>query len=307
MITVYDAHGVTWVNLEKPSRDEIIGLEEKYNIHPVVLNELSGPSLRTKVDLYPQYVYMIFRFPALTSNHDDVHETEEREVDFIIGKDFIITTHYTPIDPLFTMGKYLETGALLNKEKKIEHAGFLFYAMMRRLYQATEDDLIHLRQHIMKVEAGIFAGEERKMVEDISRLKSVLINFWWCTRAHGQLLSSFEIIAKSFWGETFHYYMHSLNGEFAKIDRMIEGYKEVISGLQDTNDSLLTAKSDQTMKVLTMPATIIFAISAIGTIFSMNVENTPLVKDPNAFWYILGVMFLISVASMAYFWYKKWI
>lgn len=306
MITLYDAHGTIWIDLEKPSKEELAGLQEKYNIHPIVLNELSEPSLRTKVDLYPHFAYMIFRFPSMMSN-GDIHETEELEVDFIIGKNFIITTHYVPVPPLFTLGRFLETGSMLNKGQNIEHAGFLFYAMMRRLYQTTEDDLIHLRHHIKKVEGGIFAGEERMMVEQISKLKSVMINFWWCTRAHEQLLSSFEIVAKSFWGDSFHYYVHSLSGEFTKINRMIEGYKEVISGLQDTNDSLLTAKSDQTMKVLTMPATIIFAISAIGTIFSMNVDNTPLVGDPNAFWIILGGMFLISVASMAYFWYKRWI
>jgi len=306
MITVYNTHGITWVNLEKPSRDEVLGMQERYGIHPIVLNELLEPSLRTKVDLYPGYAYMIFRFPMLISN-SIIHGTEEREIDFIIGKNFLITTHYESIEPLYTMRKFLEAGTMLNKEKSIEHAGFLLYALLRRMYQATEDELIHLQSHIKKTEALIFEGHERKMVEEISKLNRVLINFWWCTRTHAELLDSFKIVAKSFWGESFHYYLQSLSGEFSKVDKAINGHREVVKGLQSTNDSLLTAKTDQTMKVLTMPATIIFAISAIGAIFSMNVKNTPLVDDPNAFWIILGVMFLISVGSMAYFWYKRWI
>lgn len=306
MITLYESHGTTWLDLEKPSKEELAGLEEKYGLHPVVLNELTEPSERTKVDLYPHYAYMIFRFPSMASN-GEIHNTDELEIDFIIGKNFIITTHYVPVQSLYTLGKYLETSAMLTQEKKIEHAGFLFYAMMRRLYQATEDDLIHMRKHIQKIELAMFAGQESKMVEDISKVNRVLINFWWCTRAHEELLSSFEIVAKSFWGDSFHYYVHSLTGEFKKINRMIEGYKEVIHGLRETNDSLLTAKTDQTMKVLTMPATIIFAISAIGTIFGMNVKNMPIVEHPNSFWIILGVMFLISASSMTYFWYKRWI
>ncbi len=306
MITLYDSHGATWMDLEKPSKEELAGLQEKYGIHPVVLNELTEQSLRTKVDLYPHYAYMIFRFPALVSN-GELHETDELEVDFIVGKDFIITTHYVPVPSLYSLGKYLETGALLNKEKKIEHAGFLFYAMMRRLYQATEDDLIHLRNHIKKIENLIFEGQERQMVEDISKLNRVLINFWWCTRAHAQLLSSFEIVSKSFWGESFYYYVHSLTGEFTKIDRMIDGYKEVVRGLRETNDSLLTNKTNQTMKILSMAAATILPVSAIASIFGMNVKHMPFVEMEYGFWVVLLGMLLLSVLGMAYFKFKKWI
>ncbi|MFA6006846.1 MAG: magnesium transporter CorA family protein [Candidatus Paceibacterota bacterium] len=306
MITSYDMHGTTWVDLEKPSKDELFGLKEAYNIHPIVLNELSEPSLRTKVDLYPNYAYMIFRFPSLLSN-GDIHDTEEHEVDFIVGKNFLITAHYESIEPIYTMGKYLETGAMLNKDRQIEHAGFLFYAIMKRLYQASEDDLIHLRHHIKDTEEAIFAGNEQKMVEEISKLNRVLINFWWCTRTHDQLLSSFEIVARNFWGESFHYYLHSLSGEFSKIDKMIDGYKEVVIGLRDTNDSLLTTKTNQTMKVLSMAAATILPISAIASIFGMNVQHMPFVELKYGFWAVILLMVLLSVAGMAYFRFKKWI
>ncbi len=51
MITVYDREGLTWIDLENPTKENAAELERRYDIHPVVLNELIEPSLRTKVDL----------------------------------------------------------------------------------------------------------------------------------------------------------------------------------------------------------------------------------------------------------------
>ena len=205
------------------------------------------------------------------------------------------------------MGRFLETGAMLNKEHKIEHAGFLFYALMRRLYQSSEDDLYHLRNHVKRVEEAIFRGEERKMVEVISRLNRMLINFWWSTRSHAELLASFEIVAKNFWGDSFTYYTHSLSGEYLKIDKLIDGNKEVLSSLRDTNDSLLSTKTNETMKALTIITAALLPASIVINIFGMNTVDNPIVGEPNDFIMITGLTILLSILTMAYFKIKRWI
>lgn len=306
MITMYDSFGTVWIDLENPSKEELAGIQERYGIHPIVLAELAEPSLRSKVDLYPHYAYMIFRFPSIHVNKE-VHETEEREVDFVIGKDFLITAHYVPIEPLYLMGKLMETGALLNKEHTIEHAGYLFYAIMRRLYQAAEDDLFHLRSHIKRIEEAIFRGEERRMVEDISKLNRILINFWWSTRAHAELLDSFEIVAKSFWGESFNYYIRSLSGEYLKIDKRIDGNKEVLKSLKETNDSLLSTKTNQTMKALTVLTAALLPASILVNLFGMKTSNEPFIGMQNDFWIVIGMTVALSALTMAYFKARRWI
>jgi len=92
MINKYKHKDVDWIDLENPTPDEVREVVDKYNIDPIVGNELLSPTLRPHVDRYSDYIYMILHFPVAYDTDGKSHEIKEiEEVDFIIGKDFIIT------------------------------------------------------------------------------------------------------------------------------------------------------------------------------------------------------------------------
>ena len=93
MKTVHRYKSLTWVDLESPTTEEVRSIMGEYNVDPLVGEELLTPTVRPKVDLYPNLIYMILHFPALAHM-----ARSTREIDFVIGKEFIITTHYGPIE-----------------------------------------------------------------------------------------------------------------------------------------------------------------------------------------------------------------
>src|SRR3989344_341711 len=96
MRSEYKHNGMTWVDLESPTRQEIADIVEQFNVHEVVAEELLLPSRKPRVELYPKYMFVILHFPALRHSH----KTLEQEVDFVVGQDFIISVHYDTVDPL---------------------------------------------------------------------------------------------------------------------------------------------------------------------------------------------------------------
>src|SRR3989344_3468420 len=48
MITKSSLRGVTWIDMESPSQDDVAKIREEFEIHQIV--EMSVPSLRPKVD-----------------------------------------------------------------------------------------------------------------------------------------------------------------------------------------------------------------------------------------------------------------
>jgi magnesium transporter len=85
--------------LFSPTIDEIRQVVNEYNIHPLVAHELNIPTLRPKVDLYDNFIYLILHFPTFR-NVDGKKVIKQQEIDFIVGKNFLITTRYHAIDPL---------------------------------------------------------------------------------------------------------------------------------------------------------------------------------------------------------------
>ena len=72
--------------MQSPTQDEVFRLIDKYAIPPLVIEELMSETMRSKVDLYNNLIYVILHFPI---DHLKNSEKTEQEIDFIIGKDFL--------------------------------------------------------------------------------------------------------------------------------------------------------------------------------------------------------------------------
>ncbi len=111
MISKYTYKKLTWIDLESPTKDEVYSLMEEYSLPSLVGEELVTQTLRSKVDLYDSLIYMILHFPVVNQK---TRKSIEQEVDFVIGKNFIITAHYEMINPLHEFSKMFETDSVLD-------------------------------------------------------------------------------------------------------------------------------------------------------------------------------------------------
>lgn len=294
-----------WVDTESPTPEEVRGLMEEFDIHPLVAEELLTPTLRPKVDLYPNFIYLILHFPTISHKHEGA---KDQEIDFIVGKKFLITTHNGLVDPLHEFSKIFEVNSILEKTKNMgNHAGFILFNILREFYKMLDNDLDHIDHDFNHIQSRIFAGKEREMVNDISHLNRDLLNFKQIVRPHKEVLESFELAGTKFFGEDFSYYLHTITGEFYKISAILDGHRETLLELRDTNDSLLTTKTNDIMKTLTVTAFIILPLTFIVSLFGMNIPNIPIVNDPAGFWIILGIMSVVGACLYSYFKFvKKW-
>ena len=88
---------------------------------------------------------------------------------------------------------------------------------------------------------------------------------------------------------------------------MVETYRDTLSGLQDLYLSEISFKMNQVMQVLTIITTIFVPLSFLAGLYGMNFEHIPELKYKYGYFALLGVMFLILVASILYFKKKKWL
>jgi len=303
MIHTYTHKKFTWVDLENPTHDEVEELMRRYHIHPLVGQELLSPTVRPKVDLYDNFIYLILHFPSVTHSHNG--ETEQ-EIDFVIGKDFLITVHYDIVDALREFAKVFEVNSMLDKSTMAEHGGYLFFYMMREMYKHLGDDLHSLSTRLKEIEEHIFRGEEGRMVTAISKTNKALLDFRESIRFHREILESFEAAGKQFFEPRFHYYLRSLVGEYFKVYNQLENQKETLNDLRETNESLLTSKTNEIMKALTIMSFVMLPMALIGQIFGMSVSGIPLTGTPDAFWKVIALMLLTGTMVFIFFKYKKW-
>lgn len=303
MISRYKYRELVWVDMESPTNEEVRAIMEEFDIHPIAADELLGPSLRPKVDHYENFIYLILHFPAIRHSH----QTKSQEVDFLIGKKFLITVRYELLDPLHKFSKVFEVNSILDKSEIGEHAGYLFFYMIRKIYSALGHELSIIGDTLASIEERIFAGQEREMVEELSKIHRDLLEFHRALRMHRGVLQSLSIASQEFFGKKFVHYTENIVGEYLKVEEMLQDQKEVLNDLRSTNDSLLTTKTNEIMKVLTATTFIILPATLIGQVFGMNTLYTPFVGMEYDFYVVLIIMILVALTTFAIFKVKKWI
>jgi magnesium transporter len=149
MLTTIKHKKITWVNLHSPSAKEVSDLAKKFPIHPLVAEELISPTLRPKVDAYKDNIYLILHFPV----YNPVTKANKNiEIDFVIGKNFLITAQYGALTPFETFIKESKSKKSFRDMYFKENAGYLVYHILKELYEFSLRQLDHIHMKINKVE-----------------------------------------------------------------------------------------------------------------------------------------------------------
>jgi magnesium transporter len=268
MIKRYTCKNLTWVDIESPTAEEVKTIMDEYGIHPIIAEGLLMPGIRPKVEEYGDLLYIEMHMPTMSKG---THSVNQQEVDFVIGQNFLITSHYDMIDGIHNFSKIFEVNSILDKTNMGDHGGYLFFHLMKTMYTEMGLEIDTLRANVKTVEVKIFKGNQKELVETLSEIGHKLLDFREATRFHKSILASFELSAKKMFGEEYLYYSTILTSEFYKVWEILENLRETVVELKKTNDSLLAYKTNRTIEFLTVISFLTLPLTVIPDFFTTNV------------------------------------
>jgi len=306
MIARYTYSGLTWVDLESPTREEVSHILEEFKLPNLVGEEILTSTLRSKVDLYDDFIYVILHFPNV---NDDVSKRDgEQEVDFVLGRNFLISVRYELVDPIHQFAKLYEKNSLGSSEKFLNHAGYVFMEMMKQFYKNTFRELEATGQSIRGIEDRIFDNNEESMVREISKTSRKLLDFKQALRFHEEVLRSYETASARFFGEGYSYYASIITAEFNKVNGLLESHRDVLAELQRTNDSLLSTRSNEIMRTFTIMTFVMIPLTLITGVFGMNTTGDLIfIRSISDFFFVIGAMVLVAFVMFLFFKFRKWL
>lgn len=305
MITRHTRGKTTWVDLECPTDDEVRSVMREFDIDERIHEEISTPTAYPLSISFPGYTYLILHFPVAGSEDG----TRSQEIDFIVGKHFLITARYETIESLHNLHKILEAEELLGIPEKLLKTGDVLERVMSRLYASISADIEQAGKRLERIERDIFAGKEGSTVRNISEAGRILLRFETALKRHKEPLADFlaALATPGFFGINFEEHAAHIEARRTHAADLVSSYRAVAQELRITNDSLLSASQNQVTKTLTVMAFTAVPLTLIASVFGMNVEAMPIVHGPNAFTLILALMAFVTVALLFFFKLKKWL
>lgn len=293
----------TWIDFENPSADDVLYLQENFNIHPLAIEEFMTPTLRPKATQYDNCLFLTIHIPLFDVSS---RTTYPGELDVVLTEEHIITGHTENIYQLSEFFKKLEKNKnqrMLYMNKTPAH---VLYYLLQILIESCFPRLDHVTRNLSKIEEEIFKGNEKDMVFEISVVKRDILNFRRTLKPQRSVLESIIEKKTKFVPNEIKPYYQDLIGTNIRLWNSLESAKETIESLEETNNSLLSNKLDLTMKILTIFSAIMLPMTVYSNILAMSAD-IPLGKNPNGFWIHISIMLFISLFTITLFKLKKWI
>lgn len=295
---------LTWHHLKRPSPADLKWLKEEFRIHSLVLDEISTPTIRPKVEHYDGYLHLVLHFPIY---NEAERKTYAREVDFLLTKKQLVSVTYEPIPQLENFFLTCSTEKSYEELYASKTPAHLLFYIIKDLYAFALRELDHIQQNIDRIEEKVFGDGERDVLEELSILRRDIIDFRRSLKPQQVTLESLASQGGAFFGHELTPFLDSLLSEYSKVWNLLENNKEALDALYDNNVTVLSIKQNEAMRIVAIIAFITFPLMLFAMLFSMRTVSTPVIGQRYDFWIILTVMILATAAMFAFFRNKKWL
>jgi len=300
---IIEASAVRWIHIESPRSADRDWLEEHFDFHPLAYEDVYSRNQRPKLDVYEDYVFIVLHFPLFDKDSSRILTAE---LDLFMGPDYVITLPNIPLPPLSAMFERYAEKDDVRTEVFSKGPGYLLYKIVDTLVDASFPMLRKTGLKLERLEDDIFEGRSSEIVRDISDTKQEIINFRKIVRPQRAVLRDLERTKQGYLQEELEFYFDDISDAAERIWDTLENYKEVIEGLESSNESVLSHQLNDSFRILTAASVVLLPLTLIASIFGMNVQF-PGEGQLITFYLILALMAVLLTALVILFRRRGWL
>lgn len=288
---------VSWFKVTGISDTESINqICKNFGLHGFDVRELLSDAKIVKYVLYEDVSFI------LTSGYyiKEDNETEDMQIAFIMGKNFIISFKESPIPVFKDVEKAIFENNITLRQKS---ADFLLYILLNTVNNFNNDFIIHAEDSLWEIEDQLILRQEDNDI--LHQLRNQ-------RKAHLQLKrfilsqrEEYENLLENTNGmirEENILYFENLDDKYRTTSNYVENYEETVKSLLDLYYNNNAMRMNEIMKRLTLVATIFIPLTFLVGVWGMNFTNMPEIN-----WeYGYGVAWLVFIiTALVIIWLMK--
>lgn len=297
--------GVLWVNIEGLADVHVVeAMGEIFGFERLTLEDVLNTTHRPKLECHDGYDFVIAR----RAFFDQRFRTDQ--VSIFFGPGYVVSFHEAPapyLDPV--------RERILRNRGKLRKSGsdYLAYSILDCLVDHYFPPLTRLSEVFADLDEELFNDPSDDFINVVRDLRTSLVRF------QGIALPMVDVVARLIANPgnrvagTTKPYLRDCQDHMLQVVDQIDSFRQISSDLMNQYHSHMTHKLNETMKVLTMIATIFIPLTFITSIYGMNFDphasswNMPELRSPYGYPIILGLMAAMSLGMLVYFRRRGWI
>lgn len=302
-----DENSVVWVDFlgetEEQNAEAKRILLDVFHFHPLTVEDCFETRNQPKIEAFPRYLYFIVH--GIRPGETGPANFVTKELDGFLGENFVVTYHTDRFRSIKEVKQQIRTSTFSCSRG----AAYLLHQILDQivdLYMPIVDDFdiaindLEERAFDMKRANNAILEEIMDLRRSVARLRrisarqlDVLYRI-----SHGEFPQIPEHILPFF---------RDVHDHLVRISDLAESYRDLVSGLFDIHFSVVANRTNDVMKTLAVLSSIMLPLSLIAGIYGMNFDHMPELKTSYGYFMTLGVMVVVAILLLVYFWRRGWI
>lgn len=285
-----------WIDIHKPTAEDMDFLEKHFGLDRLCLDDIKTPVLRPKIDNYDSYLFVVLHTVKLVEKR-----YRRVELDFVIGKDFLITSHYDNLPHVEAIKQRCEKEDLLSK------LDILMYYLVSGLVDSYAPVMEKINEELSEFEKTFLNNPTKEHLNTATELQKYVVDMRRIAGPERETINQLTKPTYSFFSEKSQLYFRDAYDRIYRVTEQSDTFRELLASSLQVYFSMVSMKLNEVVELLTIIFTITIPPTIIGTFYGMNVVKIPLANDPMGFYAIIGISLAISGGMLLFFRKKSWV
>lgn len=301
---------VRWINVDGMSDTQVLSaIVEKYELHPLSVEDMLRPGARSKVEFYPgdaSHLPRLFIVAKMITREKDKLEYEQ--ISFFLGRHTLLTFQESHGDIWdLVRERIVRDGSALRHHD----ASYLLYALLDAIVDHCFPIVDDMGDRIEDVEASVLVGGSPKIINRVHFMKHEVLQLRRELRPMREMVSTLLRTENDNISQTSRLFLRDVHDHTLQVLDSLETYRDLIYGLVETYINATSFRLTQIMKVLTIISTIFMPLSFLAGVYGMNFKVMPEIEWSHAYpWsYPIGFWFVVLLViggMLGVFKWKRW-
>ena len=290
-----------WIDVAEPDQESIEPLlEGRFGFHELAAEDTLSPETLPKYDPYPNYDFFVFRAVDVDLGE---HAAQSYKLAAFLGSNFLVTVHKE------LHNRMNEIWERLPGDRRLLSAGpdFLLHAIVDAMVDEHFPLLEKIDDRVDEVQDAIFTDPRPGQLDELLHLKRDVNLLRRHSLPQRDLLNQISRGDAQFIRREHLIYFRDVYDHMFRITETIDVQRDAMAGAMEAYLSVISNRTNEIMRVLTVFSAIMLPLSLIAGIYGMNFEHMPELHWLGGYWYALGLMAIIAVAMLIFFRRKGWI
>lgn len=282
-----------WVDITDPGLDDMRCLQTEFGFHPLSIEDVHRDAQRPKIEIYPDYYFLVFYTLAYPTPAAPIHT---HEIDFFLGANYVVTSHEKPLPEIDEVwDRWQRRVDVIGSD-----AGSLLYILLDSIVDEYFPIIDVLAERVEDIEQHIFEKFDKEALEDIFKLKKDLLALRRIIAPERDVLNVLLRRDPVIVSPTSIIFFQDVYDHILRVIDSMDTYRDLLSSALDAYLSVQSNNLNEVMRKLTVISTIFLPLTFLTGFFGMNFTHLPF-DSTTMLWVSLVIMVLLPVGMLVYF------